>query len=285
MVLSAQGLALRMDPTTDISVITPVYNGGTFVRATLETVANQSIPPLEVIIIDDGSTDNTREIVQQFIENHPSLNATLLLGEHAGAGAARNIGIQKAAGSWIAFLDSDDLWDPKKLELIASAHRQMPNANFICHNEFHRDLSGQARLVNYRVGYRADESLTRQLYSRNFFSTSAVVCTRDLLTSFGGFNPSFPNAQDYELWLRMSEQINVLFVDEALGTYVERLGNITSGGVLKRLRHNLRVLFLHRHKVTYPIFMRTALKVTTSFLRQFLRIKLNSLLKRREKNV
>ena len=109
-----------MNPNKDISVVIPVFNGEKYIEKTLLSVVRQTTLPLEIIVVDDGSQDNTCEVIESFIYAYPEITTTLVKGQHLGPGAARNTGIATARGSWIAFLDSDDLWFPKKLEVTAN---------------------------------------------------------------------------------------------------------------------------------------------------------------------
>jgi hypothetical protein len=100
----------------------------------------------------------------------------------------RNGGIRAAVGDWIAFLDSDDRWMPEKLARIAAAIRHYPEANFFCNSEYHRQLDGSEFLLDYGAAYLPNIPLRRQLFRENLFSTSAIVCRRDLLLTHGLFD-------------------------------------------------------------------------------------------------
>ena len=230
-----------MKPDKDISVVIPVFNSEKYINETLLSVARQTILPLEIIIVDDGSQDNTCKGIESFICTYPEITTTLVKGQHFGPGAARNTGINTANGSWIAFLDSDDLWLPNKIENVASAYANNSYSNFICHNEFHRE-NGFDMTVDSFSKYNKEKSLSLQLFNGCFFSTSAIVCKKSLLTYYGGFDNSFPNAQDYELWLRMSPKISLLLLPDVLGIYVIRSGNISSRPLWERSKNLCRVI-------------------------------------------
>lgn len=253
-------------PSINVSVVIPVFEAANFIINTLKTVVDQTILPLEIVIVDDGSQDNTCSIIESFCLANPTVRIRLLREPHRGPGSARNTGIRAAVGSWIAFLDSDDLWYPNKLEQIAVAHRTKPDTNFLCHNELHSRLENAEHVNDYGLGFRADISLSMQLFSKNRFSTSAVVCRRDLILNCGGFDEVLPNAQDFELWLRMSPSIKVLFVSVVLGVYVDRAGNISSGRIWRRYTNVLRVLHKHRKLVTTVVYLKTILRVSASFV-------------------
>lgn len=238
-----------MNPSKDISVVVPVFNGEKFIEETLMSVVRQTTLPLEIIVIDDGSQDNTCELIEEFSCAHPGITTTLIKSQHLGPGAARNKGIAAARGSWIAFLDSDDLWLPNKLDLVARAYGKNYYANFICHNEIHRRDSID-KVVDSFSRYDNEKSLLPQLFNGCFLSTSAIICKKSLLTHFGGFDNSFPNAQDYELWLRMSPKISLLMLPDVLGVYVIRSGNITSRPLLKRSKSVYRVIKANKSLVS-----------------------------------
>lgn len=239
-----------LDPGRQVSVVVPAYESEQFIEATLATVAAQTRLPREVIVVDDGSTDKTCEVVEKFSSRNATLKIRLLKESHRGPGAARNSGILAAEGAWIAFLDSDDLWEPAKLERMTELAIEAPEANFLCHNEMHKKVSGETSLSNYFLKYTTFRSLTSQLYTNNIISTSTVMCPRQLILDCGSFDQTLTNAQDYELWLRMSPRLRVLCVPEVLGTYVDRRGNITSSNRWRRLLNVLRVLYRHKNKVS-----------------------------------
>lgn len=238
----------------------PVYQSEKFVLDTLNTVVQQSLLPCELIIVDDGSTDRTCQVIESFMEKHNSLNVKLLRHSHKGPGYSRNIGIRNSSGSWIAFLDSDDLWFPSKLERMAFSHRMMPEANILCHNEIIRYLKKPPKEIDYSLHFNAKKSLPEQLFCKNFLSTSAVICTKELIITCSGFDENLSSAQDYDLWLRMASNMKILFVKETLGVYIERKGNISSGSTWPKLKNILKVKFRNRDKVNLFKFITEFIK-------------------------
>lgn len=229
-----------------ISVVCPTFNSATFVAATLETVVEQVFAPEELIVVDDGSSDDTvQEVEAVFSRARGKFACTLLKNGRRGPGAARNAGILAARGDWIAFLDSDDLWQPDKLGTMADAIAHHREQNFFCHNELRIGPDGRESLLNYAARYRPGRPLFEQLYYLNMFSTSAVVCERKLLLERGLFDEKLSSAQDYELWLRLSPYIHPFFVERVLGRYVERKGNITSGRLYGRMMNEIRIARRH----------------------------------------
>jgi len=233
-----------------ISVVCPTYNSENFVINTLSTVVDQIESPLELIVSDDGSTDNTVTKVKAFFETCSGLLDTHIIeNHHKGPGAARNAGIKKATGNWIAFIDSDDLWKPDKISEVHKAILEHREANFIFHNEDYKKLDGTKTILHdFGSIYRRDEPLILQLWRDCLFHTSAVTCKRDLLFKCGLFNKALMSSQDWELWIRMSPYIQFHFIRKVLGTYVDRPGNITFTKSYKGLLNELRVMSMHRIK-------------------------------------
>jgi len=250
------------------SVVCPAYNSQAYILRTLQTVVDQQFGPLELIIIDDGSSDGTPELVEAFLAEHARrFEWSVLRTSHRGPGAARNAGVQAASGEWIAFLDSDDIWFPHKLARVRDVITSDSRVNFICHHEELIKLDGSVVGLDYSSYYTPDRPLPLQMYQRNLFSTSAVACRRDLLVRNGMFDETLMSAQDYELWLRLAPQIVVRFIQERLGQYVERQGNITSGNWRRRMHNELRIAFLHRRQVSFPAFMLRASRVLYAYSR------------------
>lgn len=252
-----------------ISVVCPVFNSRMYIKRTLDALFSQELPPSEIIVIDDGSSDGTPEFLRSYVQGlEPNLRFVLLCNKHLGPGAARNAGVLHACSDWIAFLDSDDIWLPNKLARVAQCIQEVPKANFICHHEEFLRSDGARQILAYSRGYRSKLPLPPQLYQKNLFSTSAVTCRRDVLLQYGLFDERLMSAQDYELWLRLSPSISVQFVKEVLGQYVERQGNITSGRVWGRLRNELSIAWRHKDLVTRQEVVRRILIIFVTYGKQ-----------------
>src|SRR5438105_9046670 len=136
-----------------ISVICPTYNSARFVTRTLESAVQQTRRPDEIIISDDGSTDETVSVVEEFLSAYPQIPHSVLRNPHRGAGATRNSAIQRSSSEWISFLDSDDLWQPQKLQVISQLIEQHPGVNLICHAEEQVALDGSRHIIDYAQWY------------------------------------------------------------------------------------------------------------------------------------
>jgi glycosyltransferase involved in cell wall biosynthesis len=253
-----------------VSVVCPTFNSARFIEKTLSSVVVQNRKPDELIISDDGSSDETVKIVEQFLHNHcEDIYWVILENTHHGPGAARNAGVSIATGEWVAFLDSDDLWLPNKLNEVESAIVDNPGTNFFCHDEQFINKYGRVSQLKYGRNYDSAKSLPLQMYSANMFSTSAVTCYRELLIQNNGFNERLMSAQDYELWLRLSPYIKPVFIHSVLGKYIERDGNITSGQLRKRMKNEIRIALMHHHMVPNMWFVLRLGRILLSFSKQY----------------
>ena len=256
---------------TTIDVVCPTFNSSQFIERTLASVLNQTRRPDTLIISDDGSTDDTLVRVHRVVATLPkSLKIEVLANSHGGPGAARNVGIQMAKSDWIAFLDSDDLWASTKLERVEAAIVDSPHANFISHDEVRLSRDGRQSPLIYGRNYDPLVPMQRQLYLANMFSTSAVICRRELLLCHGTFDETLMSAQDYELWLRLSSHLKPVFIREALGSYVERAGNISSGKLLNRMGNEFLIAWRHRKTVSRPLVATRMVRILASYCKQYL---------------
>ena len=245
----------------DITVIIPTFNSEKFIYETIMSVINQALKPKEIIIIDDYSSDSTINVIEDIFKKQNITNHRIYKQKKIGPGAARNKGIQEANTKWISFLDSDDFWFEDKLEKVYEWIIKNPEGNFFCNNEIEISLNKKEKLNNYISDFDFQKSITGQVFQKNYFSTSAITCSRRLLMDFGGFNEALSSAQDYELWLRISPALNPIFISDPLGYYVMRKGNISTTQYWKRLKNIIHVKWIHRSKVSKIIFISNLVKV------------------------
>jgi glycosyltransferase involved in cell wall biosynthesis len=217
-----------------ISVVIPTFNSENFIAKTLETLYSQTYNNYEVIVSDDGSSDNTVEVVKEVFDKYGYRENKILINSHEGAAAARNRGIEAANGDWISFLDSDDLWFEKKLSMVADYILQN-EVDVICHSVIEKTNEKEVLVKRYDFhNYKVSPFLS--LYRSNSLGTSAVTVKKNLLVEAGLFDKSLPAAHDYDLWLRvaMIPYIRIGFIREPLVYYITRKGNISSN-IEKRL--------------------------------------------------
>ena len=192
-----------------LSVIIPTYNRAhTLIRA-LTSVVSQTSAVDEIIVVDDGSTDHSVELIQ----NHfPQV--TLIQQPNRGVSAARNVGIQKARHEWIALLDSDDEWLPSKIEVIRQTHLSQPQLRIIHSNEIW--VRNGVRVNAMNKHQKAGGWIFKQCLPLCVISPSAVVIHKSILDQIGLFDESLPACEDYHLWLRLCHRFEVFYIDQPL---------------------------------------------------------------------
>jgi glycosyltransferase involved in cell wall biosynthesis len=196
-----------MEPV--VSVVIPTYNRWPMIGEAIDSVLAQTYREFELIVVDDGSTDPTAD---QLAKRGSAIR--LVSRPRQGVAAARNFGVRIAAGRYIAFLDSDDLWLPKKLAIQTAFMRHNENVE-IC----------QTQEIWMRHGVRVNPKAKHQKASGDIFrrslglclvSPSAVMMTKNLFVMAGGFDETFPVCEDYDLWLRIAAHRPILLVPQAL---------------------------------------------------------------------
>lgn len=198
-----------------VSVIMPAYNCAGFIKESIESVLNQTYRDYELIIVDDGSSDATGSIAERYAASLPGIVRCLHL-ENKGPGAARNAGIQNAAGDYIAFLDSDDTWLPGKLEKqVAVLERDRHIGLVYCDNYFvdgeRNVLWGHRRTVTLHRGMIAD-----RLFQHCFIITSGTVARKACIDSIGYFREDIKTGEDYDYFLRLSYRFKIDWIEEKL---------------------------------------------------------------------
>lgn len=193
----------------DISVVIPTHNRAHTLCRALDSVLAQTLSPAEVIVVDDGSTDATPQLLKT---TYPEVIA--LRQNNRGVSHARNRGIAAARNDWIAFLDSDDRWLADKLASQASALRDAPAFRF-CHSDELWIRDGR-RVNPMRKHAKHGGEMFMHCLARCAISPSTALLHRALLDDVGGFDETLPACEDYDLWLRICAQHPVLFVPRAL---------------------------------------------------------------------
>lgn len=196
-----------------ISVVIPTYNRAGFLEQAIESVMVQSMPAMEIIIVDDGSTDDTHSLVMA-LRQKSAVPIRYLYQENEGAAAARNAGIRECRQQYIAFLDSDDRWLPRKLERQFAAMVNNPEYPV-----------SHTREIWYRRGKRVNQRKKHDPPHGYIFEQSLKMCVvgmstvmidREAFNRFGLFNEELPCCEDYDLWLRMSCKVPFYRLEEQL---------------------------------------------------------------------
>ena len=249
-----------------ISVICPTYNSSLHIKRAMDSLLDQTEIPYEVIFSDDGSTDDTITIINNYKEKFSKKNIRTLLisNKHSGPGKNRNIAMSEAVGEWFAFLDSDDEWKIDKLERVKHYYQNNNQVNvFLNWEKFHMKNGKVILLKNGNI-FKNSLNLTKQLYKENFLSTSAVIIHKSLYSKFGGFDESLPNAQDYDYWLKLSPDITLCVIKEYLGIYFETSGNITRRPYRKKIISLIRIAYRYKNQINLIRFIKKIFQILFS---------------------
>jgi len=200
-----------------VSVVIPVFNGAATLPAAIASVRRQTHPALEILVIDDGSTDATPQIIQ-------SLAAADLRPLHqanGGASSARNAGIRAARGDLIAFLDADDEWLPEKLARQVEYMASHPEIDLVY--TLIEQIDDDGRVIGIRPLQRGHDDYAH-LFHSNRIPTSSVLARREALLGAGLFDESIRVTQDYDMWLRIAARGRFAGIPETLARYRYRAG-------------------------------------------------------------
>ena len=207
-----------------VSVIIPTYNRAHFIGETIQSVIDQTYKNWELIIVDDGSVDETGQVVQQFNDKRISY----LPVQHTGyIGKTRNVGIRKAKGKYIAFLDSDDLWRSDKLQFQLSLLKKYPQASFVFSNG-RQFGEGSVDPPNCDTLFVGNVFLEQLIYNRFCFYSPTIIFSRSVLDVTGLLDESAPTTRDVLFFYRMSYKYDGIFTNEHLVQLRKHTQNIST---------------------------------------------------------
>ena len=201
------------------SIIIPLYNKAPYVKKALETVCAQTYREYEIIVINDGSTDNSAIIAEDYLNGVEGISYKILSQQNAGVSAARNNGVAQASGDYIAFLDADDWWEPTFLEKMAQHIEDYPEAGLYASNYmYYKPGKTRVAVKNIETGYFN--------YPKAYYEGDAMpVCTgatmipRRVMDETGGFPLGIKLGEDFLLWAKIAMQYKVAFLNEPLAWY------------------------------------------------------------------
>jgi glycosyltransferase involved in cell wall biosynthesis len=175
-----------------VSTIIPVYNGEQFIAEAIDSVLTQTYQPIEIIVVDDGSDDKSREIIKSY------QTVTYIFQENLGNGAARNTGIQKSNGDFLAFLDQDDLWIPQKIKTQIDYLIKNPDIGYVACNMKNFIQSGCSLSKDISDIYTEDEQVA--------YIPSGILIRRKIIEEVGKFNPDMLEANDTDWHFRAKDK-------------------------------------------------------------------------------
>lgn len=220
----------------DVTVIVPAYRAADTVGRALASIAVQTLSPRAVVVVDDGSPDDTFARAEAMRSHLAGIELKVIRQDNAGAGAARNRALAEATTPYVAFLDADDEWLPQKLER-SMARMAEGDYVLIAHDSVEiRD--GHETRLDCAARFRAYEDAPFVgLYRRGFIDTSTVVARRDAIMAAGGFDTTLANGQDFALWLAVLAKPGARFLvfDEVLSRY-----HVTAGSIMSHVERRRR---------------------------------------------
>lgn len=229
---------------TTISVIIPAYKAALTIERALASVASQTLKPKQIIVVDDGSDDDTLKVAKSFKKHVQNIEFIVIGQKNLGAGAARNQAIKLATSDWLAFLDADDEWLPEKLSISMDAILKY-NLILVSHNYFRVNKTSK-KPIFCSTRFEAATNPYLGLYRKGFIATSSVVVLRDAIVNIGGFDETLETAQDFDLWLRVLKKERAQFRVEPdfLLNYFVTPGSITCH-TSRRLNCTLQIAKRH----------------------------------------
>ena len=229
----------RMHPVS-VSVVIPTFNRCSLVQQAIDSALAQTYPDIEIIVVDDGSTDETPRIIPAKYGDQ----IRYIWQENAGLSAARNHGLRLAQGEYVAFLDSDDLWLPEKLRRQVAEMEKHPEAGAVLTQARYIDINGKVLNGRYVIGGKiSPDDLTwqKQIFRALPCGGSTALIRRDAFLKMGGFREDIHYGEDGEAWLRFATQYSVLWQAEPLAlirTHVGAQGKLLAPAILQNKLHD-----------------------------------------------
>lgn len=206
-----------------VSIVMAAKNYARFLPMAVESVRAQTFPDWELLIIDDGSSDETPRVVQPFLVDS---RIRYVRSDVLGQSRAKNLGIGLSRGEFVAFLDADDAWLPTKLEKQLAVFRERPALGVVYCRRSLIDESGQTLVAKPRAAVPTGRVLSA-MFVQNFVCFSSAMVRREVFSRVGTFDPQWDLAIDYDLWLRVAKHYEFDFVDEELVLYRTGHGNLS----------------------------------------------------------
>lgn len=234
------------------SIIFPTFNSANFVNNALDSLLKQKYQKFEVIASDDGSRDNTVQILKNYRElfKKKKINFLIIRNSHFGVGHARNKAIIKSQYDWLAFLDSDDAWHEDKLLKVFIKIKKNKKINCVIHNEIHVTTKNKKVFYEYTSMFNNKKKIFKQLFSKNFLSPTSTCIKKNIVEKHGMFDVKLLNAQDYDLWLKIGDELKIMKIPSYLAYYNERKENISSKPYLLRIKNLLKIINRYNKKVS-----------------------------------
>ncbi len=252
-----------------VSVIIHTYNNEKFIVETLESVLNQTYKDYEIIVIDDGSVDSTRNMLLPYMQK-----IKYHYKENGGIASAKNAGISLSKAEFIAFLDHDDLWVPDKLKMQMECFNENPQAGLV-YAKYTSFRDGKELRTKPEKGYSG--WIFKELLAKSFIQTSTVIVKREYLNAIGPYDESFSLGDEYDMFLRISKKFQCGFINKGLTRYRIHDTNASKNGFLfdqdflgvyKKIYNNFTDLDEIEKKILRKRIARYSIKVAEGLYRQ-----------------
>ena len=246
-----------------VSVVIPTYNMAAYVGQAIDSVLAQTFHDFEIVVVDDGSTDGTPELLAQY-----GPRVRVLRQPNRGGAGALNAGIRAGRGEWIAWLSADDLWEPRKLEKEVEAARRFPHAALVYTDYVYVDASGKAlSLEHFPLPSTRRRTLLR-LFRRCFVNGSTTLIRRDVFDAVGFFDEADRYAPDWDMWFRIAASYDFAHVPEALVRYrIHGAQTSARGDVMERAAR--RVFAKNVRRVSRPLAVQAVVRGAAFQFRTF----------------
>ncbi len=230
-----------MSKTTQplVSIIIPSYNAEKYVREAVDSALAQTHKGTEVVVVDDGSTDNTREVLRPYTE---AGRIKYVHQANKGLAGARNAGIESSSGDYVAFLDADDIFLPDKVEEQVGALEANKDYG-VCYSDLlHFDNSG--KLYHHRYKYPSGE-IFEPLLHKQFINPLTVMARREIFEKYGYFDESLRRSEDWDMWLRLAHAgVKFYFLDKPLAKYrIQNNDNLSATGSEPEMKEKNLLIF------------------------------------------
>ncbi len=227
-----------------VSVVIPTYNRKSIISRAINSVLNQTYKNYEIIIVDDGSTDDTIE----YIKDHFNSKVKCISQKNKGASSARNRGISEAKGKYVAFLDSDDEWVESKLQGQVAFLEKNPEIALLCGRTYRSD---NIKKVNSSISQSIVGDLFPTLFMHSFVSTPTVIVKKEVLDEVGGFDTNYKSAEDFDLWLKITKNYKCAFLPDLVAIVNRGKDNLSTDKITLHL-HALTILEIHYDENRIP---------------------------------
>lgn len=264
-----------MNENNLVSVIIPAYNAEKTILRTLESVFNQTYRSIEVIIVDDGSNDNTLNLLKEIkkTKQNSKISIKIISKKNGGVSSARNVGLRHATGNFIAFLDSDDEWYNNKLSVQVNCmlNRKINFLSSAFQGIYFKDKS-DGELIQIKF---------KNLIYKNYFQPSTVILTRNVFDQIGFFNEDQKYAEEGNYFLRIAHKFECYFMNTKLINFGDGKRGFGVSGLSSNLvemekgeLRNLRYIFKN-NQITFPVYLFASVFSILKFFRRCIIVKIN----------